>query len=279
MKKLLLGSACLAFALASPALAADMEVAPAYKASPLIIPTYDWTGFYIGVNAGYSWGKSANTYTITGLAPFTSATRLGGDVIGGQAGYNWEVNRGWVIGFEADFQGTGQKGTDTPLPIVNTSCVTGIPLCTTTSHGVSMDQTLDWFGTARARVGFVPWDHLMLFLTGGAAFGEIAATATANTTTTLTLNGTQLAAPTSTNSSANFANWRGGWTVGGGAEWVLSGPWTAKLEYLFVDLGSYSNTVPANPTVPSTLINSHVTDNIVRVGINYRFGGPVVARY
>ena len=104
MKKLLLGSACLAYALASPALAADMEVAPAYKASPLSIPTYDWTGFYIGVNAGYSWGKSANTYTITGFPPFTSSTRLGGDVVGGQAGYNWEVSRSWVIGIEADFQ-------------------------------------------------------------------------------------------------------------------------------------------------------------------------------
>jgi outer membrane immunogenic protein len=277
MKKLLLGSACLAFALASPALAADLEVEPAYKASPLIIPTYDWTGFYIGVNAGYSWGKSANTYTITGFPPFTSSNHLGGDVIGVQAGYNWEVAHSWVIGFEADFQGTGQKGTNTPPPIVNTTSTAGI-LSTTTQNGVSMDQMLDGFGTARARFGFVPWDHLMLYVTGGAAFGEVVATATSNVTTSSTLFGTPLGT-TTTLSSANFANWRLGWTVGGGAEWVLSGPWTAKLEYLFVDLGSYSNTVPANPTVPSTLINSHMTDNIVRVGINYRFGGPVVARY
>jgi len=278
MKKLLLaGAALAALTVAGSAVAADLEV-PAYKSEPLIVPVYDWTGFYIGVNAGYSFGNSSNTYTITGFPPFTSSTHMGGDVIGGQAGYNWQVNRNWVIGIEADFQGTGQKGTDSPAPIVNSSCVGGM-FCTTTSNGVSMDQTLDGFGTARARFGFVPWDHLMLFVTGGAAFGEIATTATANTTVSTTLGGTPFGPTVATVSSANFANWRVGWTVGGGAEWVLSGPWTAKVEYLFVDLGSYSNTVPANPTVPSTLINSHVTDSIVRVGINYRFGGPVVARY
>jgi outer membrane immunogenic protein len=274
MRKLRLwGMALLAFALASPALAADLPAEPSYKAAPLIVPTYDWTGFYIGVNGGYSWGKSANTFTITGFPAFTGSTHLNGDVFGGQAGYNWQVNNSWVVGIEADVQGANQKGTDTPPPIVATNCVGGI-FCTTTSNGVSMDQTLNWFATARARVGFVPWDHLMLYVTGGGAFGEVAATATANAMTTISFFGTTTAI-----SSANFANRRAGWTAGGGAEWVISGPWTAKLEYLFVDLGSYSNTVPVNPLVPSTAINSHVTDNIVRVGINYRFGGPVVARY
>jgi outer membrane immunogenic protein len=207
------------------------------------------------------------------------STHTGGDVIGGQAGFNWEINRSWVVGIEGDLQGTGQKGTDTPTPISTTNCIAGIPLCTITSNGVSMDQTLDWFGTARARFGFLPWDHLMLYVTGGGAFADVAATATANTTTTTTLGGSPLGLPTTTLASANFATRRAGWTVGGGAEWVLTGPRTAKLEYLFVDLGSYSNKVPGNPLVPSTLINLHVTDNIVRVGINYRFGGPVVAKY
>ena len=269
MKKILLaGAALAALTVAGSAVAADIEVAPAYKSAPLIVPTYDWTGFYIGVNAGYSWGNSSNTYTITGFPAFASTTHMNGDVVGGQAGYNWQVNRNWVIGIEADFQGTGQKGTDTPAPIITNT----IPGILNTLNGVSMDQTLDWFGTARARFGFVPWDHLLLYVTGGAAFGEVVATATGNTTTSGILAGTTV-------SSANFANWRVGWTGGGGAEWVLSGPWTAKIEYLFVDLGSYSNTVASNPTVPSTLISSHVRDNIVRVGINYRFGGPVVARY
>ena len=103
MRKLLLGGvAFVAFAFASPALAADLPAEPAYKAAPLIVPTYDWTGFYIGVNGGYSSGNSKNTYTITGLAPFASSTHMGGDVFGGQAGYNWQVTRSWVVGIEAD---------------------------------------------------------------------------------------------------------------------------------------------------------------------------------
>src|SRR5215475_8752667 len=273
MRKLRLGGmAFLAFALASPALAADLPDEAAYKAAPLIIPTYDWTGFYIGVNGGYSWGNSTNTYTITGFPPFTSSTHLNGDVFGGQAGYNWQVNSSWVVGIEADVQGANQKGTDTPPPIVATNCIGGI-FCTTTSNGVSMDQTMNWFATARARVGFLPWDHLMLFVTGGGAFGEVAATATANTTTSTTLFGTPLGTTTVV-SSANFANRRAGWTVGGGAEWVLSGPWTAKLEYLFVDLGNIGNTFTAGGVVPTVVMTSHVRDNIVRIGLNYRFGGP-----
>jgi outer membrane immunogenic protein len=280
MRKFVLASAALAaLAVGGSAMAADLPAEPAYKSAPLIVPTYDWTGFYIGVNGGYSWGNSSNTYTVTGVATFAGSAHMGGDVVGGQAGYNWQVNRNWVVGIEADLQGTNQKGTDTPPPISTTSCVAGIPLCTTTVTGVSMDQNLRWFGTARARFGFVPWDHLMLYATAGAAFGEIDSTATTSTTTTLTLGGTPIVAPTTALATANLTNRRAGWTVGGGAEWVLSGPWTAKLEYLFVDLGSYSNTVPGNPGVPSTQISSHVTDNIVRVGINYRFGGPVVARY
>jgi outer membrane immunogenic protein len=282
MRKLLLaGVTLVAFGLVGAAKAADLPADPVYKGAPLIVPAYDWTGFYVGVNAGYSWGNSSNTYTITGFPPFTGSTHMGGDVIGGQAGFNWQVNRIWVVGIEADLQGTNQKGTDTPAPIPTTSCVASIfgPVCTTTVNGVSMDQTLNWFGTARARFGFVPWDHLMLYVTGGGAFGDVAATATGNTTTSLTVGGTPVGAPTSKLASANFTDRRAGWTVGGGAEWVLSGPWTAKVEYLFVDLGSYSNTVPGNPAVPSTLISSHVTDNIVRLGINYRFGGSVVAGY
>ena len=271
MRKLVFAGVMVA-ALAGPAAAADFPAEPVYKGGPLIVPVYDWTGFYVGFNGGYSWGNSSNTYTITGFPPFTGSTHMGGDVIGGQVGFNWQINSTWVVGIEADFQGTGQKGTDTPRPIVGpTTCI--VIFCSTTSNGAGMDQTLKGFGTARARFGFVPWDRVMLYVTGGAVFGDIAATATGNVTTTSTLLG--VTTTTTSLATANITNWRAGWTVGGGAEWVLSGPWTAKIEYLFVDLGSYSNTVPGNPVVPSTLISSHVTDNIVRVGINYRFGGPV----
>ena len=67
--------------------------------------------------------------------------------------------------------------------------------------------------------------------------------------------------------------------MGGGSEWVLSGPWTAKLEYLFVDLGTVTNTLVGGGAVPTVVASSHVRDNIVRIGLNYRFGGPMSARY
>src|SRR5262249_33504473 len=70
-----------------------------------------------------------------------------------------------------------------------------------------------------------------------------------------------------------------GWTAGAGSEWVLSGNLTAKLEYLFVDLGSFGNTFAATGVVPTVVTSSHVRDNIVRIGLNYRFSGPVVANY
>jgi outer membrane immunogenic protein len=137
-----------------------------------------------------------------------------------------------------------------------------------------VDQKLRWFGTARGRVGFLPWDHVMLYVTGGAAFGEVESNATITSTATFLFN-----APFTTFASGTATNTRAGYTVGGGSEWVLSGPWTAKLEYLFVDLGTVSNTFVGGGVVPTVVASSHVRDNIVRIGINYRFGGPVTASY
>lgn len=278
MRKLVFAGVMLgALGVVQPALSADLPVEP-YKASPLIVPVYDWTGFYVGLNGGYSWGNSSNTYTITGFAPVGSSTHMNGGVFGGQIGYNWQPARNFVIGIEADLQGTWQNGTDNPAGTRTTTCVAGIPLCTTTTNAVGVDEKLRWFGTARARLGFVPWDHVMLYITGGAAFGEVEWNATTTNAVTTTLSGTPLGTTTTINSGTATST-HAGWTVGGGSEWVLSGPWTAKLEYLFVDLGTIGNTFTAGGVVPTVVMTSHVRDNIVRIGLNYRFGGPVVARY
>jgi outer membrane immunogenic protein len=87
------------------------------------------------------------------------------------------------------------------------------------------------------------------------------------------------AGTTTTTAAASVNTNRAGWTVGGGAEWVISGLGTAKLEYLYVDLGTVSNTFAGLGAFAPLATSSHVTDNIVRVGLNYRFGGPVVAKY
>jgi outer membrane immunogenic protein len=283
MKKLLLGGVALvALAIGGPAIAADIP-APVYKA-PVVapLPVYDWTGFYIGINGGYSWGRSATDYTITGLAPFSTTQSMNGWVFGGQAGYNWQFNRSWVFGVEADLQATGQKGTAVLPGLTTTFCpiTTVAPLpCVTTATAGSFEQKLPWFGTARARLGFLPADRWMLYVTGGLAFGEVETNAGVTTTTTTAFAGGPVIGTTVAGATASANTTRAGWTVGGGAEWVISGPWTAKVEYLYVDLGNVGNTFTGLGAFTPAVTSSHVTDNIVRVGLNYRFGGPVVARY
>lgn len=109
----------------------------------------------------------------------------------------------------------------------------------------------------------------MIYVTGGAAFGEVD---TNVATTTTTVAGVTPAA------AFAYAT-RVGWTVGAGTEWAIWGGWSAKLEYLYVDLGTVSNTFTGIVSFPAFYSSSHFTDNIVRVGLNYRFGGPVVAKY
>jgi outer membrane immunogenic protein len=275
MRKLLLAGVTLAvLGVTNVAVAADLPLEPVYKGGPLIVPVYDWTGFYVGISGGYSRGNASNAYTITGFAPVAGSTRMDGGVFGGQAGFNWQAGPSFVIGIEADLQGTWQNGTDNPPAVRTTSCAIAGVLCTTTTDVVGVDQKLRWFGTARARAGFLPWDHMMLFATGGAAFGEVESNATITNTATQTFLGFPLSTTTAT-TSGTAINTRAGWTVGGGAEWVLSGPWTAKLEYLFVDLGTVTNTFVGGGAVPTVIASSHVRDNVIRIGINYRFAGPV----
>ena len=278
MRKLLFAGVTLAaLCVIGSAKAADLPAESVYKGGPLIVPVYDWTGFYVGISGGYSRGDAANSYTITGLPPLAGSTHMNGGVFGGQAGFNWQANRNFVVGLEADLQGTWQNGTDNPPALPGTCPATIIFPCTAINT-IGVDQKLRWFGTARARVGFLPWDHVMLFVTGGAAFGEVESNATITNTARPSFLGVPLP-PLASFASGTATNPRGGWTVGGGSEWVLAGPWTAKLEYLFVDLGTVSNTFIGGGVVPTVVATSHVRDNIIRIGINYRFGGPVTANY
>src|SRR5207245_3241537 len=112
--KAIAASALAAMAATSAASAADLAARP-YTKAPMMEPVYNWTGFYIGGNVGYSWGRSRDTSTLTntaGTVLFTSVDRsdLNGVVGGGQVGYNWQVQN-WLWGLEADIQGTGEKGS------------------------------------------------------------------------------------------------------------------------------------------------------------------------
>jgi outer membrane immunogenic protein len=255
MKRIALG-ALLAVAAAIPAQAADMPV----KAAPPIIPLYNWSGFYIGGNLGYSWGRSSTDAFIGSTAGATLATAsrsadLDGWLGGFQLGFNWQSGN-TVWGFEADIQATGQKASWT------SSCATA--LCAAVPITATLDHKLDWFSTFRLRLGWTFTPTTLLYITGGGVVGEVK-------------NDLTLSSPTVT-AIGSRSNTEVGWTIGAGLETALGASnWTGKLEYLYLDIGSSSDvlttTIPAAGGGFLTLNrNSRVTDHIFRVGLNYRFG-------
>jgi len=285
MKRILFAAVGLALA-GLPAAAADLPTkAPILKAPPDV---WSWTGFYIGGNLGYSWGRSETDVTyfnpVTGLPivpPAGSITsvdfNLNGGVGGGQIGYNYQTGN-WVWGIEADIQWSGQDGdalfTCAAAAPVPGACLPGLTFVPPGATGttLSLEQKLEWFGTVRARLGWLWTPTALAYVTGGFAYGSVKTSGVLNS---FNANGGAVTTAFS-NRDRN-----GGWTVGGGIEARLVGNWTGKVEYLYMDLGTFDNTV-AFATAPAigAHISSRVTDNIIRAGLNYKFGpGPVVARY
>ena len=251
-------------ALAVPAMAADL---PVKAPPPVMAPLPTWTGFYLGLNGGYSWGRSSrelNFVTATGatlIAPggvvTTGGTELEGGLFGGQIGYNWQTAN-WVFGFESDIQWANQRGSRAftgLIPLAGGGFLTG----------AVVDQKLEWFGTFRGRGGFLVGQSALLYVTGGLAYGSLQ---TDIALAGLTAAGAGIAA------TASGSGTRVGWTVGTGLEWKFSPNWSAKVEYLYMDIGSTTNTAfittPAGVTVGAN-VTSRVTDNIIRGGFNYQF--------
>ncbi len=304
MKRLLVGISTAAALLATGALAADLpaKAPPVYTKAPAYVePIYDWTGFYVGGNVGYSWGNSSSTLTLvdpgTGTTLNSTATKfhMDGVIGGGQIGYNWQRER-WVFGLEADIQGSGQAGNGSAVcaggtaTVLNSLCALG-HIGDTTPFNVpafpvnsTLAESLDWFGTVRGRVGYTITPTFLGYVTGGLAYGQVGATDV--------VSGVNITGPQGTNGSTNTpfvgafssSTLRAGWTLGVGIEGVISGNWTAKLEYLYIDLGNVSGSFVTPLIAPSgafatSSYSSHITDNILRVGVNYKFSGPVVAKY
>ena len=247
-----------AIAFAGSALAADMPARMPVKA-PIIVPPYNWTGFYVGLNIGGSWGKQDNNLvTTSGGTVLSNSANLDGVIGGGQIGYNWQLDQ-LVFGFEADFQGSGQKGDGDPIYTLPVGAVCG-PFAVgcfgvgTPGATISYTDKLDWFGTVRARVGWA-FDRWLPYVTGGWAYGHGEISGTTVTTTPTT---------TAFSASQNYS----GWTVGGGLEWAFMNNWSAKVEYLYIDFGD-GPTVAVSPSL--NIVGGRMTDNIVRAGVNYKF--------
>jgi outer membrane immunogenic protein len=261
MKKLLIAGAMLAsFAAIQSAGAADL----ALKAPPPPAPVYSWTGWYAGLNLGGSFGRAGDTTTFgpAGTVLSSTSSRLDGVIGGGQIGYNWQASN-WLFGLEADIQGSSERGTATSTAGIAGFCgVIAVFPCTTTGTLVDQEK-LPWFGTVRGRVGVLASPTWLFYATGGLAYGEI------KSNETLTVAGGPFAGGVLAN---NFSTIRAGWTVGGGVEGVITGNWTAKLEYLYMDYGKINNTFAGvAPLFTPINLSTHVTDNVVRAGINYHF--------
>jgi outer membrane immunogenic protein len=255
-KRLLISAALPALTFASPALAID----PGVLYGPPSVPAFYWTGFYLGGNLGYSGGDSASSESLSNgteaLAVPGGSFKLDGIIGGGEIGYNWQISN-WVVGVEVDIQASGQNGSTSFA--CQTGCVTNggtaLPAGTTISN---LSQRLDYFGTIRGRAGVTVIPTVLLYATAGLAYGQVE--------TGGTVSG--VAGAGSFGNTFGSINTNVGWTVGAGVEAPLWPYWTGKLEYIYVDLGTVS---AGQFGLPVASFSSHVTDNILRVGLNYKF--------
>jgi outer membrane immunogenic protein len=267
MKKLLISSIAALGLLGTPTFATDMAV----KAPPPPAPTpvFSWTGFYVGVNGGYGWGNHdvtfdaandvAGPFITDGHVPRSVDSHANGGLIGGTIGYNWQWTPRFVFGLEADLDWADIKGSGS---VATPAFLDFDPFNT---FG---EQKLTAFGTFRGRLGYA-FDRVLVYGTGGLAYGR-----TELNTSIIDVLGGRLCGSPGLCATASTDKWRAGWTVGGGLEWAFSPPWSLKVEYLYYDLGSVSQTqFDPNDTPPLPIFTSS-TDfrgNIVRGGVNYRF--------
>jgi len=249
MKRFLLGVVgVVAMGIAAPALAADLP-AQTYSKAPVMIPAaYDWSGVYVGVNGG--WGSERRCFdSITAAGTLIAADgchTTSGAVAGGQIGYRFQTGS-WVYGLE--FQGDWANLSGSNVSVLNPPTVNR--------------SRMDAFGLFTGQIGY-SWNTALLYLKGGAAV-------VADRNDMLT-GGVVVA----TSSGDN----RWGGTVGTGLEFSFAPNWSAALEYdhLFTANNNTNFTTLANATlVSSDRIRGDA--DLITVRVNYRWGGPVVAKY
>jgi iron complex outermembrane receptor protein len=242
--------------------------APIFKAP--IRPTWTWAGFYVGGTIGYRWGRS-NTDTVFSdpatsgqLFATSGARKLDGAIGGAQGGYNW-VAGNVLAGVEADLNYSGQRArlrAGCPGEVCNPPLV-GVVSDPSVRAISDQGQKLEWFATLRGRLGATVTPDTLAYVTGGLAVGE---TMTAGTVFGFDGDGNPV------NTIVSSHNTKAGWTIGGGLEGRLVGNWTAKIEYQYLDLGSVSTVpTPAPNATVAVAFNSRISDNIVRLGVNYKF--------
>lgn len=217
------------------------------------------------MNAGYTWGPwDASSNQIIFDPSATHDAKVNGGLVGLQAGYNWQAGA-WVYGLEGDIQVTGAKDTDAwtaagaPGEVVVFDFLPGPP-----GGGpmfFSHEWKFPWFGTFRGRLGVLPAERWLLYVTGGLAFGEAKYE--------MTFSEPGIFRPFNPYFLSDSVT-RVGWTVGAGTEWAFANNWSVKLEYLYVDLGTRSIDTFDVDGAPFH-VEYKIRNNIVRAGLNYKF--------
>jgi outer membrane immunogenic protein len=250
----------------------------------------NWAGFYIGGSAGYGWGSESNTLTIAD-GPTAINCHFCADIIGGNdvglaqgagssdfrprgfvggvlLGYNLQ-NSNWVYGVEVDFQSFNQQQTNTSavqLPANSGFGNCGAAACV---GNFSSSVKSDWLATIRPRVGYI-WNNTLVYGTAGLAISNLSFAQTYSDNIFLPLG-------TGGSMSSSASATRIGWTIGAGIERVIGANWSAKLEYLYVRFDGLNSSGMLQDAIPVDFANfanniDHLSENIVRVGISYRFG-------
>lgn len=281
----------------APAMAADLY---SQKSPSFVAPAAPmWTGFHVGLNGGYTFANSTQATIVGSPIPpppalffppnpvppadafaFGATARLphggaSGFIGGGQLGYSWLPVEQFLIGAEADFQGVvGGPGSSTTI---------------TPSTTFITSNRLDYLGTVRARVGWLAIPTLLLYGTGGVAYGG------ASSATAIYQPGVGFAGGYGHGSTQST---RIGWTAGGGGEWMFLPNWSARAEYLYYDLGSTHQTLIAATEGLETAVGMPLVDpvqrfpyitartdvafsgHVVRAGLNYHFNwNPSLPRF
>ena len=246
MKKFLLGTVALV-AMAGSASAADLAARPYTKAPPMLVAAYDWSGFYIGANGGYGTARKCLDFVnaVGAVAPEGCHDASGGTA-GGQIGYRWQSGP-MVYGIEG--QGNWADFTGSNVSIL--------------APTVSNRTKVDAFGLFTGQIGY-SWNNALLYVKGG---GAVVSQRYDSYFTGLGVGSV---------GSVSGKDTRVGATVGAGLEFGFTPNWSVGVEYNHVFLGTTTYNYPA-PSLSTERVRGDI--DMVTARINYRWGGPVVARY
>lgn len=252
-----------------------------------------WNGFYLGANAGYWWSQKSTVNTvgtpgfITPLFPLGSSeisnalatvgtnrvsSKIAGFIGGGQAGYNYQARKKLVVGIDADIDDLSGSQSSTVNRIVP---LVSFPENYTSSFTVN--KSMNWLGTVRGKLGLLVHPSLLIYGTGGFAFGGVSLKELFTASESLG----SISYPT-IYAQNNLSKTRTGWVAGAGIEWMFKSQWSAKIEYSYYDLGALNSNSVLNQinnlgVTPTLWGSANVTSSnslaagAVRIGLNYHF--------